>query len=250
MFIKQYFFSFPFKNPELLKKWVISLKRKKFTPTTASRLYSHHFTPNDYVYGEDVVTYRKVLKPDAVPSVFNAYPSYYQPKPKKIRKERNMQQNHLELNTTAQENVEESSSTILTQNTEPEIFLEDIQSTSKVNVIEVQTQTSETVRSLNRKNRDIKKLRHKVRMLNQTVKRKNIKISNLKALLTTLKRKGLLDDECYNNLLNFEGITQEIFKNEIKNKSQAGGGRRYSLNIKKFALTLHYYSPKAYVFCR
>jgi len=48
----------------------------------------------------------------------------------------------------------------------------------------------------------------------------------------------------------FEGISSGIFKNQIKNAARAAKGRRYSPEIKQFALTLHYYSPKAYYYCR
>ncbi|KYM95738.1 THAP domain-containing protein 9 [Cyphomyrmex costatus] len=41
-----------------------------------------------------------------------------------------------------------------------------------------------------------------------------------------------------------------LFKNEIKNQNKSSHGRRYSEEVKKFAVTLHYHSPKAYAFCR
>jgi hypothetical protein len=48
----------------------------------------------------------------------------------------------------------------------------------------------------------------------------------------------------------FEGNYSDIFKNQIKNAARTAKGRRYSPKIKQFALTLHYYSPKAYAYCR
>jgi len=61
----------------------------------------------------------------------------------------------------------------------------------------------------------------------------------------------MLNDDSEDMLLGmFEGISSDIFKNQIKNAARAAKGRRYSLEIKQFALTLHYYSPKAYAYCR
>jgi len=49
---------------------------------------------------------------------------------------------------------------------------------------------------------------------------------------------------------NFSGISCEIFKSELVNKDRSAHGHRYSDEIKKFALTLHFYSPHAYNFVR
>ena len=48
---------------------------------------------------------------------------------------------------------------------------------------------------------------------------------------------------------NFGEMTREIFKNEAKNSSKREG-RRYTEQIKQFAVSLHFYSPKAYKFAR
>lgn len=48
----------------------------------------------------------------------------------------------------------------------------------------------------------------------------------------------------------FDGMSCEIFKNQIKNKNKNSIGQRYNDEIKKFALTLNYYSPKTYKYCR
>eukprot|EP00795_Rhopilema_esculentum_P001042 gene1042-15371_t len=48
----------------------------------------------------------------------------------------------------------------------------------------------------------------------------------------------------------FSGLTLTMFENQIKNSKRKAGGKRYHEEIKKFALTLHFYSPKAYLFMR
>jgi len=48
---------------------------------------------------------------------------------------------------------------------------------------------------------------------------------------------------------NFDGTISELFKNERTNKSR-NKNCRYSEEIKKFVATLHFYSPKAYNYCK
>jgi len=48
----------------------------------------------------------------------------------------------------------------------------------------------------------------------------------------------------------FSGISWEIFKSELINKDRLAHEHRFSDEIKKFALTLHFYSPHAYNFVR
>lgn len=49
--------------------------------------------------------------------------------------------------------------------------------------------------------------------------------------------------------INFADSVIDLFKNESKNSNKTTG-RRYTKEMKQLALTLHYYSPKAYNFCR
>lgn len=63
------FCSFPFKRPEILKLWIRAIRRENWNPSKTSRLCGEHFLPSDY---QDIPgSKRKVLKLDAVPSVFN-----------------------------------------------------------------------------------------------------------------------------------------------------------------------------------
>lgn len=66
-----------------------------------------------------------------------------------------------------------------------------------------------------------------------------------------MKSKSLIENNGYHTMLQeFEGMSQEIFKNQIKNQNKSSTGQRYSSEQKKFALTLNYYSSKAYKYCR
>ena len=48
----------------------------------------------------------------------------------------------------------------------------------------------------------------------------------------------------------FSGLTGEIIKNHLKNLGRKKTGVRHSDEVKKFALTLHFYSPRAYEYFR
>lgn len=78
------FFRFPLKRPDILKMWVHAIKRKNFTPNNYSYLCSEHFHSDDYQIrpGSNI----KLLKENAVPSIFNAFPKHLQ-KTKVVRRQ-------------------------------------------------------------------------------------------------------------------------------------------------------------------
>lgn len=93
------------------------------------------------------------------------------------------------------------------------------------------------------------KLRSKVNSLTKRVRRMQRRISNMKDLIRTLKDKNLLSDEVNSNMIQmFAADSSHIFSSFLKNNNVKAKGRRYPMQFKHFALTLHYYSPKAYQF--
>lgn len=46
------------------------------------------------------------------------------------------------------------------------------------------------------------------------------------------------------------GVTATIFVNQLKNGNKHKCGIRYSEELKRFAISLHYNYPAAYRFCR
>ncbi|XP_067204515.1 THAP domain-containing protein 5-like [Linepithema humile] len=89
--------------------------------------------------------------------------------------------------------------------------------------------------------------KNKIKLLNRKTNRKEIQIDNL---IHKLKDSKTINDETYDMLSSDLGkVSSEIFKNDHKNKNKQKG-RRYSEDIKRFALTLHYHSPKAYGYCK
>ena len=70
------FHRFPHQNPNLLKKWVHAIRRKQWKPTKHSFICSDHFHESCFVIRPGAEGRR--LKDDAVPSIFQTFPSYYQ----------------------------------------------------------------------------------------------------------------------------------------------------------------------------
>ncbi len=78
---------FPVKNPELLKRWLRSLRRKDFTPTKNSFICSLHFADSDFYQCRTDKMYHRAknlsenlkhrrLKEEAVPRFFSGMPTY------------------------------------------------------------------------------------------------------------------------------------------------------------------------------
>lgn len=86
-------------------------------------------------------------------------------------------------------------------------------------------------------------------ILQKRLRRRDKSIASMKALIAHLKQNG----KCTNALEqalenNFTGLTLDLIKNELKNEKVSPSRRRYSDEIKQFALTLSFYSAKAYSF--
>ncbi|CAB3997104.1 DNA transposase THAP9 [Paramuricea clavata] len=94
------------------------------------------------------------------------------------------------------------------------------------------------------------RLKRKIKALQQKLRRREMKARNMKQLINTLKKKLLIkQDEAELLHHNFNGLNLSLFNNVMKNKAQTCG-RRYTDQIKEFAVTVHFYSPKAYNFVR
>ncbi|XP_054716841.1 THAP domain-containing protein 1-like [Uloborus diversus] len=62
---------FPFSRPEILKRWILNVRRKDWYPSRRSVLCSDHFEPDAFDRSGLIVR----MKPDAVPTIF-AFPPH------------------------------------------------------------------------------------------------------------------------------------------------------------------------------
>ena len=87
-------------------------------------------------------------------------------------------------------------------------------------------------------------------MLNQKLHRRHKKIQTLEDLMAVLQvDECISNDQLYLILHNFEGVAKQLFSDQARNVTFSNMmSNRYSQETKQFAMTLHYYSPKAYDF--
>ena len=85
------------------------------------------------------------------------------------------------------------------------------------------------------------------KMMQQKIRRLKRKISSLNQVVDTLKNKNMVSETGLNVLsATFSGVPLEVMSRICKAKSR----NKYSPELRKFALTLYFYSPKAYTYVR
>ena len=93
--------------------------------------------------------------------------------------------------------------------------------------------------------KDMKKKLKATRMKNQRFKKK---VKSLQNVVDDLKKKKLVSDECAAILeTTFSGVPQKLMRRIVQQKKSKSAGA-YSPELRSFALTLKYYSSKAYRF--
>jgi hypothetical protein len=105
-------------------------------------------------------------------------------------------------------------------------------------------------RRLSEKDETITQLRKKVKLLQQNVRRRDLKLSKMGDLLDQLKKENLINSDIQQVLsTRFNGLALTLMKNEDINMDKHTN-RRYNSDILEFAATLNFLSPKAYKFAR
>ena len=95
------------------------------------------------------------------------------------------------------------------------------------------------------------KLKRKIKSLQQQLRRTKAKQETMNDIINELQQKSILTtDDAENMHAQFDEIQLSIFRDTKNNVSCLPNGRRYSDVVKEFAMTLHYYSPKAYEYVR
>ena len=93
--------------------------------------------------------------------------------------------------------------------------------------------------------------RKQIRNLHQQIRRKNKKIESLSEIITDLKERSLISADVLEVLeQSFSGLSSEIIKNHYSNIGKESRGFRHNEEVKKFAVSLHYFSPAAYDYVR
>lgn len=95
-----------------------------------------------------------------------------------------------------------------------------------------------------------KAYRKKIKILQQKQRRSVKSIARLKDILAALRRKNLLDTQQLDVLKDIGNFNQHFLKRQLNKINKITLPRKYNPEIRMFALTLHYYSPRAYAYVR
>ena len=214
------FHRFPLSRQELLHKWVRAVRREKCTPNRYSFICSVHFHASCFIVKPGVVGRR--LHPDAVPSIFPTLKQYYQSS-YKIRR------SPVKWKYLSPTKVVKS---IATEHS--------YENHEKVEVGDIVSETDNEIEKLQQR---VIKLKEKVKLLNQKLRRQQKKIETLEDLLGNLKEEECISNEQLNLMHhNFEGVAKQLFSDQARNATfDNKTSNRYSQETKQFAMTLHYY---------
>ena len=105
-------------------------------------------------------------------------------------------------------------------------------------------------RKLSQKEQLITTARKKIRYLHQKNRRLSKKNTSLKDIINHLEEKLLISSEVSSMLENSCPIVKELCAKTCKNPKNTSSAMKYSENLRAFAVTLHFYSPKAYDYVR
>ena len=96
----------------------------------------------------------------------------------------------------------------------------------------------------------IENLQKKVKISQQKTRRRNRKVSTLASVVSELKEKNLINSDCATLLeTTFSGVPKELMKRLVTQKKKKNPGA-YPLELRSFAMTLKFYSTKAYNYVR
>ena len=210
------FYSFPHKDKILCRRWEIATKLKDFVASKNHVICSAHFTPQSYHFANST-TLKTTLKNDAVPSVFD-FPDYENVTPERKPPRKRIFQTPDRQETT----------------TPPiKVFKEPPSPTKEELKIQIDN------------------LQRKVKTLQQKVRRSTVKVASLNDLTEELRNKNLVSTDVCNIIeQNFSGVAYDVVQNYFINKDRSSRGHRHSDSAKRFAMTLHFYSPRAYEYVR
>ena len=203
------------------------MRREDWQPSRSDRICEKHFLPCDYQYPQNLpyssTLSRRFLKRDAVPSVFN-FPEHLNKK-------------HCPRQPPKKRSSDEQVSPSCKPSKVPKQHHNDHPYSNKLSPRKLKARYE---KKLKQKNKTIKNLRKKNL-------RKEKKICDL---ISKLHAYQLLSEELSVTLNeSFGHLTTTLIKNEAKNIDNATGSR-YTEEVKEFATTLHFYSPRAYRFVR
>ncbi|KAG1655031.1 DNA transposase THAP9 [Nymphon striatum] len=226
------FHSFPL-DPERVQTWKKNIRRENWTPSKYSRICSDHFK-------EEVIdrsTNNVKLTKDAVPTRFKTFPKHLKQVPHKNRRAQSTQ-----MMKVADDNINKEPVPNIDISTENKASTHDHSYSINSSPKTLKTQLNKSHDYISKLNRKLKTQQQKSRILKS-------KVTTLKQVVKQLKKNNLISDNCQEQLhQSLSGVSLALMDRIISKKKGKGG--KYPPELKSFALTLQFYSSKAYEFVR
>ncbi|XP_046401743.1 uncharacterized protein LOC124167740 [Ischnura elegans] len=230
------------KREERRAAWVKAVRRENWSPSSASVLCSEHFRPEDM--DRTSLCYVR-LRENAIPSIFPAFPSYLKTPSKQRRQVTRRKIPEVQDSQPPSDAVEAM------QIDTPEDTLAPVAdpatpSTSHDCCNEVAKLRSE----LKRVQALYLSAKRKVKALQQSKRRHIKRQAKLSKVLATLKKKNCVSVDGLNILENISGQSKELLNRLLLPVNGKPHAKKYGAELRAFALTLNFYSPRAYKFVR
>ena len=195
-----------------------NILKEPWTATSASRICSYHFQATDYIIPPSLNGSCR-LKRYVIPSKCHGAATM----------------SHIPIDARCRLDLSNKRPT-------PPTDLENLSPPEKV---------AKTVSTEEKRDELQKKLRQKIRTLQQQLRRSKQKVTTLNEVISVLEEKSLITSKEAEGLQStFENKHLQFLYNLKANLKASPSGRRYSDEIKEFALTVYFYSPKAYKYIR
>ena len=173
------------------------------------------------------------LREGAVPSIFD-FPVHLQPKDQPKRKPPKNRHVAEDIADNIEENVSASVSTLEIAN--PPIT----ESPTKELLKRKQDETNE----------NLERARKKIKLLHQTKRRLKKKNAMLHSVIEDLRKKSFISEQSLDVLQQCSGGISDLLKRQPAKLSQGKSAKQYSPALRSFAMTLNFYSPRAYKYVR
>ncbi|XP_011708347.1 PREDICTED: uncharacterized protein LOC105463035 isoform X1 [Wasmannia auropunctata] len=160
-----------------------------------------------------------------------------------ISNERNEDRTEMMISSTIVQDCSSISNTMIDPSTRaPNIMVDRSTSVSPDRIVNSPTKTR--IREFY--THETKILKRKLAASDFDKKKLQHKLKSLKSLLKELRTKNLITAEDSDILQHLDADMQEVIKRDIRKQQKLPVRRIYKANLRQFALSLHYYSPKAY----
>ena len=244
------FHNFPLKV-EFHEKFVAAIPPNLLPKVSKySKICSKHFTTDSF-QPVTSTSVRRILKRNAIPTLFSFH-SDCTPTNKALNYGPSTSNINVEFDEEKPPNDNSSQST-----------MEQCSSVGKRDV-GVQTMLQEECSRIDKKDvgvqltdkclppsQTVLQLRHKITILQKRLLRRDARWNAMTDVIRNLQQDSTSTQSVEEALQNrFTGFSLDMLKNEIRNSSIPKNRKRYSEEIKRFALILYSYSPKAYHFVR